>query len=103
MSLQSPTFCSPNATSCYTAVSRDTHGCKVACTGLYADVQFTEDDLSKPGKDMDKFKILQEQYHAYKSNYAKNIKFDEGTETLSKLIWLKPTGFLYSILHTILT
>ena len=48
---------------------------------------------------MEKFKILQEQYHAHKSNYAKNIKFDEGTETLSKLIWLKPTGFLYSILH----
>ena len=31
---------------CYTAVSTtDTYNCSVSCTGLYADVQFTEDHV----------------------------------------------------------
>ena len=45
LTLPDPTFCSPMAFSCYTAVSRNITGCMVSCTGLYADVQFTEDQL----------------------------------------------------------
>ena len=36
-------YCSPNASSCYAAVSKDIHGCKISCTGLYADVMYTDD------------------------------------------------------------
>jgi hypothetical protein len=45
LSLKKPTFCSPDQSACYTAVSRNITGCMVSCTGLYADVQFTEDRL----------------------------------------------------------
>ena len=45
LSLTSPTFCSPNASDCYTAVIREDHNCLVSCTGLFADVRFTEDRL----------------------------------------------------------
>ena len=43
---QDPIFCSPKAFSCYSEISKtDTYGCGVSCTGLYADVHFTEDKL----------------------------------------------------------
>ena len=50
LSLKKPTFCSPDKSACYTAVSSNITGCMVSCTGLYADVQFTEDRLL--GKDL---------------------------------------------------
>ena len=40
-----PTFCSPRDYNCYTAVSKNITGCRVSCTGLYADVHFVEDRL----------------------------------------------------------
>ena len=36
-----PIFCAPNASTCY----KNTYSCMVSCTGLYADVQFTEDRI----------------------------------------------------------
>ena len=45
LSLKNPTFCSPDQSACYTAVSRNITGCRVSCTGLYADVVFTEDKI----------------------------------------------------------
>ena len=45
LSLEDPIFCSPRDSPCYTAVSSNITGCKVSCTGLYADVQFTEDKI----------------------------------------------------------
>ena len=50
LSLKKPTFCSPDKSACYTAVSRNITDCMVSCTGLYADVQFSEDRLL--GKDL---------------------------------------------------
>ena len=55
LSLKKTTFCSPDQSDCYTAVSRNITGCMVSCTGLYADVQFSEDmllnkDLTAKGK-----------------------------------------------------
>ena len=53
LTLKDPTFCSPNASACYSAISKQTHGCRVSCTGLYADVWFIKDtilkDMSKQG------------------------------------------------------
>ena len=45
LSLKDPIFCSPRDSPCYTAVSSNITGCRVSCTGLYADVQFTEDKI----------------------------------------------------------
>ena len=45
--LEDPVFCSPKSSSCYTTVSRDDQGCRVSCTGLYADVEFIEDKILK--------------------------------------------------------
>ena len=36
-------YCSPNASICLEPLSKAHHGCKVSCTGLYADVQYTAD------------------------------------------------------------
>ena len=44
--LQDSSFCSPKDFACYTTISTDnTFGCRVSCTGLYADVEFTEDRI----------------------------------------------------------
>ena len=43
--MENPIFCSPRDSSCYKAISRNITDCKVSCTGLYADVHFTEDKL----------------------------------------------------------
>ena len=58
------------------------HGCRVSCTGLYADVGFHSNDNGKLAKDQDKFEDLQVQYNRYKENYAMNIKFDQNVDTL---------------------
>ena len=48
MLLQVSSYCSPNASSCYEALSKDTYGCRVSCTGLYADVEVeVEDDSTR--------------------------------------------------------
>ena len=44
--LQDISYCLPSSSPCYTAVSTtDTYNCSVSCTGLYADVEFTEDQV----------------------------------------------------------
>ena len=92
---QSPSFCAPNASSCYRAVSTsDTYGCLVSCTGLYADMTFSEDSLYKDivdggnmGKEFqDRVKLgrILQKYTDHKTNYANNIKFDPTAQNLSK-------------------
>ena len=53
LNIQDITFCAPSAAGCYTAVSRNWTDCSVSCTGLYADVQFTEDRVLHPGNTME--------------------------------------------------
>ena len=38
-----PSFCPPSATPCWQSLAQDTHGCRVSCTGLYADIDLVED------------------------------------------------------------
>ena len=49
LNIQEFTLCSPKKSACYTAVSRNITVCSASCTGLYADVQFTEDRIISPG------------------------------------------------------
>ena len=43
---QVPRYCTPMDSACYKAVSiTDSYSCKVACSGLFADVQFSDDDI----------------------------------------------------------
>ena len=76
-------YCSPNAFSCYEALSKDTHGCRVSCTGIYADVEFAKNMHSKDSEK--KVSLLQERYNDYKNRYARNIKFDSNDHNLSML------------------
>ena len=46
--LQNQTFCPPTSSGCYRTVALADHGCRVSCTGLYADVGFTPDNLLNP-------------------------------------------------------
>ena len=44
--VQDVPLCPPSSSPCYSAVSTtDTYKCSVSCTGLYADVEFTEDQV----------------------------------------------------------
>ena len=108
LSLEKPTFCSPDKSACYTAVSSNITGCMVSCTGLYADIDFTEDRLlakdhtekgngnmsynfylrvlvSDGRKEIDRDKLFSmlETYKQYKSKYAQNIVFDSEQRSLS--------------------
>ena len=94
-------FCSPNASICYTEVLQETSDCDVSCTGLYADVVFTEDTIlntrapfsvinsqgrktglkiqnDKPDQDKARQNLLRllEKYSEYKTSFVRQIKFD---------------------------
>ena len=62
-------------------------GCRVSCTGLFADVSHMEgniDDVSKDGAtimDSEVFSELISDYHVYKSNFVQNIKFNATSPT----------------------
>ena len=58
LNIQDVTFCPPSASGCYTAVLRNITGCTVSCTGLYADVQFTEDRILSPDTTMEALQDL---------------------------------------------
>ena len=81
---QAAAYCSPTVSECIKAASSSTFGCKVSCTGLYADVVFAENGNKKLWTDFARFSALEEDYNNYKWNYAKNIKFDQTVENLSK-------------------
>ena len=88
LEIKDPIFCAPNASTCYTAVSKNTYSCMVSSTGLCADVQFTEDRiLAKDNKnskeeDKEKLKHLFKEHKRYKTDYAQNIKFDPNLKDL---------------------
>ena len=83
------------ASACYTAVSKGRLGCRVSCTGLYADVEFTENDAKKQAEDQATFDSLQDQYNTYRGNYARNLLFDPTQFTLG-MINKPKTNFMYN-------
>ena len=44
-------------------------------------------DTKNKAKEQNKVSVLQEQYDAYKSHYARNIKFDSSAENLSMMVY----------------
>ena len=83
------------ASACYTAVSRGRLGCRVSCIGLYADVEFTENDSKKQAADQATFDSLQDRYHTYKGNYARNLQFDPNHLTLGMITKSEKNVILY--------
>ena len=105
-------FCSPTASTCYTAVLEETSDCDVSCTGLYADVVFTEDKIlhvktpfsgavgtiygtqtftirkagAEQGKERKKLLLLLEKYTDYKNSFVKQIKFHPQLSNLCQYI-----------------
>ena len=67
---------------------RNLFGCRVSCTGLYADISHGEgnpDDASKDGAmvlDSEVFSQLKKDYQAYKSKFVKNLRFNATSPTL---------------------
>ena len=57
-------FCAPTSSDCYTAASSAPQGCRTSCTGLYADVEFTEDKVLGPGFTMETIQTLRNLHQA---------------------------------------
>ena len=82
LNFQGHRICTPNETVCATEIRKDPFGCRVSCTGLYADVSFSEgnpEDTTKDGamiQDSKVFSQLIQDYKAYKSTFVKNVKFN---------------------------
>ena len=54
-------MCLPSASACWQRLAQDTHGCRVSCTGLYADIEVVEDaplEHSYKENVQDKFEML---------------------------------------------
>ena len=106
-------FCLPNASTCYTAISQETFDCDISCTGLYADVVFSEDKIlnlktnlvttsldssrdwrlkveqGSNGKERQSLLKLLRKYTDYKQNFVRQIKFISSQPNLSKYVHVK--------------
>ena len=71
--------CRPEGRECYQrkVLKQDFASCSVSCTGLYADVSF---NTSATEENVDKLKMLQEEYDSYKRSFAENLVFDQNTK-----------------------
>ena len=78
--------CSPAENDCYQQLSDNTFGCRVSCTGLFADIndkktmQITKeslDDLNyENNEERQKFDRLLVEYGKYKTDFLENIKVE---------------------------
>ena len=89
--VQVHSICSPNETLCFTPLRKKDFGCRVSCTGLFADVVHIEgnlDDATKDGAtilDSEVFSELIADYQVYKRNFVRNIKFNATSPTAGML------------------
>ena len=83
-------ICNPNDTLCFTPLKKKDFGCRVSCTGLFADVSHIEgnpDEITKDGAttlDSEVFSQLRKDYQAYKGKFVQNIKFNAKSPNLGK-------------------
>ena len=81
-------ICSLNETHCSSELRTESFGCRVSCTGLYADLSYSEgnpQDETKDGAmilDPEVFSKLIRDYKIFKNNFAKNVKFDSTSPDL---------------------
>ena len=67
-------------------------GCRIACTGLDAEISHLEgnpDDATEDGAtilDSEVFSQLRKDYHAYKSKFVQNIRFNATSPTLGNSV-----------------
>jgi hypothetical protein len=73
--------CIPNGTACWSSIDENSLGCRVSCTGLYADALYIRDHTE--GKLMQQLKGNLEEYSGYKNNFAENLQFDPTQEDMS--------------------
>ena len=78
---QAVSSCTPNGTNCWSGIDENSLGCRVSCTGLYADAFYIKDPTK--GKLIDKLKENMEEYTGYKNNFARNLKFDPTKNDMS--------------------
>ena len=127
--IQDVQFCSPIDYVCYTEVVEETFDCGVSCTGLYADVVFTEDKIlnaktpfsvpvvnaygkirtftirnsgAEQGKERQKLLLLLQKYTEYKNSFVKQNKFHPQLSNLCEYILSRPgqsQGLLYKHCH----
>ena len=73
---------------CAEEVSEERAGCFVSCTGLYADILYTEGDLTisvdSTHKGLQLLADIFDKYKEHKNLFAKNLIFDPTSETFSK-------------------
>ena len=78
---QATKFCSPVSTECYNNISNSMSSkCEISCTGLYADVQYVENEDWQEKK-MEK--IIKE-YRKYQAQFGKDLVFDPEEQSLGK-------------------
>ena len=99
-SVQSASSCSPNGTACYSGMATDSLGCRVSCTGLYADADVREDTLTDKHKGV--FQKLQADYTEYKRKYVRIMLFDPTQLNLS-IILLNKSAFRLCVRPCILS
>ena len=110
--MQAP-ICSPAENECYQKLEHKTFDCKVACTGVFADINvkkrektFTNDIAGfkiEKNEEQYKFERLLMQYGKYKNDLLESIKFEKqniytgGYSTSSNPVYLhQRTGSNYS-------
>ena len=69
--------CRPEGRECYQrkVLKQDFASCSASCSGLYADVSCNATEAN-----VDKLKMLQEEYDNYKRSFAENLVFDQNTK-----------------------
>ena len=81
-------FCGLEQEACAEEVSQDKSGCLVPCRGLYADIQYTEDDFSiSEDSTQGGIQLLADIFDKYKEHknlLGKTLLFDPTSESFSK-------------------
>ena len=78
---QAVSSCSANGTNCCSGIDENSLGCRVSCTGLYADAYNIKDPMAE--KLIMQLKDNLDEYTGYKNAFALNLQFDPTQENLS--------------------
>ena len=86
---QEGSVCNANGRTCADREASKTYGCKTSCGGVYADVQWINEDVgrSKDGgmeESQEAFYSLVDEYREYKKNYARTFRFMASADNFGK-------------------
>ena len=80
---QATEFCSPVSTECYNNISAAdavSSSCKIPCIGLFADVQYVENEEWQEKK----MEEIIKEYRKYQAQFGKDLVFDPEEQSLGK-------------------